>query len=180
MESPVARSAHAGDPARLVTAQNRILQFNEKDANSVEINGAVFISTDCSTRRCRKPLFLRRRQRENPDFVLKSGFCNFCFSSKWYHQESNRGHKDFQSFALPTELWHHPDQRSVPYYRGAKVSKFFQPANISRFFSEIILLTQICTSAKTPRKPMDPNEKLLQNSRQGPLPNFSSNGFRPN
>ena len=23
------------------------------------------------------------------------------------HQESNRGHKDFQSFALPTELWHH-------------------------------------------------------------------------
>ena len=26
--------------------------------------------------------------------------------SKWCHQESNRGHKDFQSFALPTELWH--------------------------------------------------------------------------
>ena len=25
----------------------------------------------------------------------------------WYHQESNRGHKDFQSFALPTELWYH-------------------------------------------------------------------------
>ena len=24
----------------------------------------------------------------------------------WYHQESNQGHKDFQSFALPTELWH--------------------------------------------------------------------------
>ena len=29
-----------------------------------------------------------------------------CFFSKWCHQESNRGHKDFQSFALPTELWH--------------------------------------------------------------------------
>ena len=27
--------------------------------------------------------------------------------SVWCHQESNRGHKDFQSFALPTELWHH-------------------------------------------------------------------------
>ena len=26
--------------------------------------------------------------------------------SSWCHQESNRGHKDFQSFALPTELWH--------------------------------------------------------------------------
>ncbi len=33
-------------------------------------------------------------------------FTAFCFSSKWCHQESNRGHKDFQSFALPTELWH--------------------------------------------------------------------------
>ncbi len=29
------------------------------------------------------------------------------FISMWCHQESNRGHKDFQSFALPTELWHH-------------------------------------------------------------------------
>ena len=27
-------------------------------------------------------------------------------SLSWCHQESNRGHKDFQSFALPTELWH--------------------------------------------------------------------------
>ena len=36
----------------------------------------------------------------NQDFTI------FCFSSKWCHQESNRGHKDFQSFALPTELWH--------------------------------------------------------------------------
>ena len=30
---------------------------------------------------------------------------------KWCHQESNRGHKDFQSFALPTELWHLADLR---------------------------------------------------------------------
>ena len=30
-----------------------------------------------------------------------------CLIFKWCHQESNRGHKDFQSFALPTELWHH-------------------------------------------------------------------------
>ena len=98
--------------------------------------------------------FLLRRQKEKTLISFgNQGFATFCFSSKWYHQESNRGHKDFQSFALPTELWHHPDQRSVPYYRGAKVSKFFQPANISRFFSEIILLTQICTSAKTPANP---------------------------
>ena len=27
---------------------------------------------------------------------------------KWYLQESNQGHKDFQSFALPTELRYQP------------------------------------------------------------------------
>ena len=31
---------------------------------------------------------------------------SFLPSFMWCHQESNRGHKDFQSFALPTELWH--------------------------------------------------------------------------
>ena len=35
------------------------------------------------------------------------GFTKFEVFKKWCHQESNRGHKDFQSFALPTELWHH-------------------------------------------------------------------------
>ena len=30
----------------------------------------------------------------------------FINQKMWCHQESNRGHKDFQSFALPTELWH--------------------------------------------------------------------------
>jgi hypothetical protein len=28
------------------------------------------------------------------------------FQISWCHQESNRGHMDFQSIALPTELWH--------------------------------------------------------------------------
>ena len=26
----------------------------------------------------------------------------------WYQLESNQRHKDFQSFALPTELWYRP------------------------------------------------------------------------
>ena len=55
----------------------------------------------------------------NQDFTI------FCFSSKWCHQESNRGHKDFQSFALPTELWHHCFS-----FAGAKVGKVFEFANI--------------------------------------------------
>ena len=40
------------------------------------------------------------RKTKNPDSFENQDF-------KWCHQESNRGHKDFQSFALPTELWHH-------------------------------------------------------------------------
>ena len=56
----------------------------------------------------------------NQDFTV------FCFSSKWCHQESNRGHKDFQSFALPTELWHHCFLFAV-----AKVRKLLKPANFS-------------------------------------------------
>ena len=39
----------------------------------------------------------------------------------WCHQESNRGHKDFQSFALPTELWHHYFLIAI-----AKVGVFFE------------------------------------------------------
>ena len=51
--------------------------------------------------------------------------------AKWCQQESNRGHKDFQSFALPTELWHH---HVVLYIvvsiTGAKVGIIFNPANV--------------------------------------------------
>ena len=31
----------------------------------------------------------------------------------WYHQESNQGHKDFQSFALPTELWYRKAKANI-------------------------------------------------------------------
>ena len=51
------------------------------------------------------------------------------FSCKWYHQESNRGHTDFQSVALPTELWH---QRL---FASAKVGRFFVTTKfISNYF----------------------------------------------
>ena len=37
---------------------------------------------------------------------IKWGISNFCLTSPtwWYLQESNQGHIDFQSIALPTEL----------------------------------------------------------------------------
>jgi hypothetical protein len=48
--------------------------------------------------------FVKKDKKSPPIlFELKDRF----FDSWWCHQESNRGHKDFQSFALPTELWHH-------------------------------------------------------------------------
>ena len=47
------------------------------------------------------------RKQKSPKVIDLQGFSLFCFSCLWCHQESNRGHKDFQSFALPTELWHH-------------------------------------------------------------------------
>ena len=39
-------------------------------------------------------------------YVKQKDFLVTKKSFLWCHQESNRGHKDFQSFALPTELWH--------------------------------------------------------------------------
>ena len=47
------------------------------------------------------------RENKKSRFSLKIRILR-CFAFfLWCHQESNRGHKDFQSFALPTELWHH-------------------------------------------------------------------------
>ncbi len=41
-------------------------------------------------------------------FINESDTNWLIFEEKWWRQtESNRRHKDFQSFALPTELWSH-------------------------------------------------------------------------
>ncbi len=72
--------------------------------------------------------FLRAwRKQKIPISLGNQDFTVFCFSSKWCHQESNRGHKDFQSFALPTELWHHPS--SVCHLDGANLRTLFVICN---------------------------------------------------
>ena len=58
----------------------------------------------------------------------------------WCHQESNRGHKDFQSFALPTELWH----QLHFWIASAKVMLFVG----SRNFLSVFLYTNTKISAK--------------------------------
>ncbi len=53
-----------------------------------------------------KQYYVLQKNKKSRFLLGNKDFIAFFFSSKWYHQESNRGHKDFQSFALPTELWH--------------------------------------------------------------------------
>ena len=51
----------------------------------------------------------------------------------WYHQDSNRGHTDFQSDALPTELWHR-----LFVLAGAKVRQYPQPTKFfAKFFRHL-------------------------------------------
>ena len=43
------------------------------------------------------PLILLTLGKEkSPNFFEIQGFTSFCLLKKWCHQESNRGHKDFQ------------------------------------------------------------------------------------
>ena len=64
-----------------------------KRLNQVFENTAELIS--------RHPKIGKQTEIQNIRFKNYSGFLWWCL------QESNRGHKDFQSFALPTELRHH-------------------------------------------------------------------------
>ncbi len=72
-------------------------------------------------------------KRKIPDFFEIQGFTSFCLLKKWCHQESNRGHKDFQSFALPTELWH------LVLITGAKVNIVFNFTRIRWEKNRIVL-----------------------------------------
>ena len=65
-----------------------------------------------------KPYFLPLQEKDKSlnSFEIQ-GLALFYLFLKWYHQESNRGHKDFQSFALPTELWHQLSQIAIYHLR---------------------------------------------------------------
>ena len=56
----------------------------------------------------------------------------------WCHQESNRGHKDFQSFALPSELWHQLLKKLDFFLASAKVVLLFRSAKYFGNFFQII------------------------------------------
>ena len=79
--------------------------------------------------------FVFLRKNKKPDSIWNQDFL-------WCHQESNRGHKDFQSFALPTELWHH---FAMGLYRcfsitGANVEFFYLPAKcLDNYFSNYFI-----------------------------------------
>ncbi len=67
-------------------------------------------------------------------FVEIQRFDQFVVFFKWCHRESNQGHKDFQSFALPTELWHQPYVVLSFPKASAKVRTFFDCANLCATF----------------------------------------------
>ena len=54
----------------------------------------------------------------------------------WYLQESNQGHKDFQSFALPTEL-----RYQLFHFYGCKINTFFETCKIFREYFASFLST---------------------------------------
>ena len=125
------RWTKVGNHTRFLDTQNIA---NQREVNSLggDLYPTVFAPPFGTPRTVIFCRFLRSAGKQKiPISFGNQDFTAFCFSSKWCHQESNRGHKDFQSFALPTELWHHPDKRSISYYRGAKVSKFLKLAKVS-------------------------------------------------
>ena len=70
-----------------------------------------------NAKHCICPRKALRKKRLVKQTKKKSYIAVTLYHFKWCHQESNRGHKDFQSFALPTELWHH--HVFLPYTTGA-------------------------------------------------------------
>ena len=67
----------------------------------------------------------------------------------WCLQESNQGHKDFQSFALPTELRHQPYlgyKYSAKFYTGKCFCAFFEKEihYRTKYFSSLLLIICNC------------------------------------
>ena len=56
-----------------------------------------------------------RGNKKIPIFVENQDFTLFCFSLLWCHQESNRGHKDFQSFRFYDHLKQASDGNQLSY-----------------------------------------------------------------
>ena len=77
-------------------------------------------------------------------------------SCMWCHQESNRGHKDFQSFALPTELWHHA--LSASGYKG--MAKILIPQIIRGQI--VVLASWGGEGARNGRAPCLPDERVAR------------------
>ena len=66
-------------------------------------------------------------------------------ATRWYLQESNRGHTDFQSDALPTELRHpfHFCSAKVAKYYELQVTRTLLPVTFNLFYdpsSKLIII----------------------------------------
>ena len=78
-------------------------------------------------------------KRKTPQIIDLQRFVDYNLWFKWCHRDSNQGHKDFQSFALPTELWHQHLYSAYLIQASAKVTIFFVSANFyPKIFYKII------------------------------------------
>ena len=105
---------------------------------------------------------------KTPRHLSMPGQTTLTIMKQWCHQESNRGHKDFQSFALPTELWHPPCFRgkstctaSVSLETECKGTIFFQTTNTFPFRrSEQIGFSIVLPRGRVPKRALVPARKL--------------------
>ena len=122
--------------------RNRALQSNNRQ-NEVAEKMALAIIVPL---RLRPPVCIPAGTKKRPEWI------SFLM---WCHQESNRGHKDFQSFALPTELWHLAVSREK---RVQKYCFFLIYANIFAFFCEkgsIFLFFSLILTTFAPEKSLN-------------------------
>ena len=83
----------------------------------------------------------------------------------WCHQESNRGHKDFQSFALPSELWHQLLKKLDFFLASAKVVLLFRSAKyFGNFFQIISFPWFFCLNIIVCQKKLVPLHSLLRHN----------------
>jgi hypothetical protein len=86
----------------------------------------VIFSRILAVNGCMTGLFRGSLGHKRPCNKKAFGFTLKAFDLKmWCQLESNQRHKDFQSFALPTELWHRPVVRGILVDGAANVTRFF-------------------------------------------------------
>ena len=97
-----------------------MLHIREKGRNLWDLRNGLQSPTTFAFLLAQNRCFLLICKKEKVLNLLEiQDFALFCFLDKWYQRESNLRHTDFQSVALPTELWY----QSIFAFASAKIIK---------------------------------------------------------